>query len=87
MFLIMLLFNKYVFYELLYQQICHPPFICRLDVYPLYHMSNIDCVCHCRYEYIYLVTLKTSKVKNRKCLQKMYDSYNRPFCLLVRNDF
>ena len=27
----MLLFNKYVFYELLYQQIYHPPFICRLD--------------------------------------------------------
>jgi hypothetical protein len=31
LFLIMLLFNKYVFYELLYQQIYHPPFICRLD--------------------------------------------------------
>ena len=45
--------------------------------YPLYRMSNIDCVCHCRCEYIYLVTLKTPKAKNRKCLQKMYDSYNR----------
>ena len=37
MFLIMLLFNKYVFYELLYQQICHPPFYMSIG-YPLYHM-------------------------------------------------
>ena len=28
-------------------------------------------------QYIYLVTLKTPKAKNRKCLQKTYDSYNR----------
>jgi len=49
--MIMSLFNKYLLYdELLYQQIYPPPFDMSIG-YPLYHISNIDCVCHCHYEW------------------------------------